>query len=1082
MFRTLATSLALLALFVGVANAQFSGAVEGYVNDATGAVIPGAEVSVIDENLGVERKITSNESGFFRIAELSAGSYQVSVTSEGFQTWSTTGLLVRSSETRTLYPELAVGEITTSVTVEADTSAVNTTEVDNSNYIAQEAIRNQPLPRNTIWQLATLVPGVTGSGATRSDGGFVDNYEGVMGLRVNASGQRQEANVVMMNGSYAEVPSWGGTFMVSPIPDSLQEFRVEAQSFSAAKGRSSGAVMELVTKSGTNEWHGTVGFLYSNDNLSARTIRQSSLIDSTHKDFWATMGGPIKKNKTFVFGVFDILRSDAASNQLGTAETEQFRNYVSTNFPQSLAAEIFSRVPATAPTADIISVGQLKLRHPGQFDDLSTIPDDLPAQGTVNANGSAPRGGEQYQFRVDHHLSDKDRLFGYFYNSDGFFSIPRLIRPSKTTTTVNNNYWWKVNWNHVFSPTFLNSMGYRRSRQTGAGHHDFGASHRTVDIPNIGIAGVESIGAWGPGGWTTPTWEWQDMATLNKGAHTMQIGVDYVRPDDGTPWRKTSTRPGFSFGNLLDFAQDKPTSQGGPTINIFTGQVGGAYLEYYTAFTGIFLQDNWRLRPGFSLNIGVRVDNYGEGIRHTERSDPGCYLFAGQGSNTMERIANGFAECRQTMPGQMPWLVSPRFGFAWDVFKNGSISIRGGYGMYRDRIPQNWFATLSHLGPPAMASPRLTIFRGDTLTYGLGNWGDPHPLAQDIAPDIWPKPDVSYEINERGGVEGLRSGIKSIDQNIKIPTAHSWMLSIQKRIGSDAMAEINYTGSADHNLTANTNINRFPGDLLDGRLDHLNPFFANIDRFWTGANSNAHLLSLLFQKRHTSGRSIRFVYTYAKVLDQYSTSTHVAAGVPSTNVFDVWNLRAQRGPADFDTRQRLTFDGMWQARVPEGNWYSRVVNGWRLGTLGILQTGLPYTVYTSASFPSGDFNADGNRYDRPNAPAFGNSLSGSSKSDFLSGLFTPADFPIPAPGQQGNLGRNTFTNPGLFNINLLITREFKIPWRGEGAVLQVRGEIFNVINRVNLNEVRSNMAAGLFGRATDSYGPRSSQLGLRFVF
>ena len=207
MFRTLATSLALLALFVGVANAQFSGAVEGYVNDATGAVIPGAEVSVTDENLGVERKITSNETGLFRIAELPAGSYQVSVTSEGFQTWSTTGLLVRSSETRTLFPELAVGEITTSVTVEAATSAVNTTEVDNSSYIAEESIRNQPLPRNTIWQLSTLVPGVTGSGETSStNGAFVDNYQGEMGLKINASGQRQGANLVMLNGSYAEVP------------------------------------------------------------------------------------------------------------------------------------------------------------------------------------------------------------------------------------------------------------------------------------------------------------------------------------------------------------------------------------------------------------------------------------------------------------------------------------------------------------------------------------------------------------------------------------------------------------------------------------------------------------------------------------------------------------------------------------------------------------------------------------------------------------------------------------------------------------------------------------------------------------
>ena len=488
------------------------------------------------------------------------------------------------------------------------------------------------------------------------------------------------------------------------------------------------------------------------------------------------------------------------------------------------------------------------------------------------------------------------------------------------------------------------------------------------------------------------------------------------------------------------------------------------------------------MKPGFSLNFGLRVDNYGEGIRYTKASDPGCYLFAGQGGNAMERIANGFAECRQTATERLPWLVSPRLGFAWDVLGNGSVSVRGGYGMYRDRIAQNWFSTLNLLGPPATATPSLNVLSGDTLTYGLGNWGDPNALAQDVSPDIWPKPDVAYQTNERGGVEGLRSSILSIDQNMKIPTAHSWMLSIQKRLGPASMAEINYTGSADHNLTSHTDINRFPGDLLDGKLDRLNPFFGAIQRRWTGANSNAHLLSLMFHKRHTRGHSMRLVYTYAKVLDQFSTSGLPQASVPSTPVFDVWNLRAQRGRADFDIRQRLTFDAMWQARVAPGNWHSKIVNGWRLGTVGILQTGPPYTVLTTASFASGDFNADGLNNDLPNAPSFGNSLSGSSKSDFLRGLFAASDFPTPVRGQQGNLGRNTFTNPGLLNMNLLISREFKIPWKTEGAILQVRGEIFNVLNKANLDRVRNNMVDGLFGRVTNSIGPRSAQLGLRFQF
>ncbi len=1084
MFCRFVSLLVLAGLAGGAARAQFSGAVEGFVRDSTGGVIPGADVTITDENLGLEREIPSNETGFFRVGELPAGSYSVSVASSGFVSWSTTGLLVRSDETRTLYPEMQIGEVTTSITVEAETSAVNTTEVDNTNYIDEESLRNQPLPRNTIWQLSTLVPGVTGTGETSAtNGAFVDNYQGEMGLRINASGQRQGANLVMLNGSYAEVPSRDGTFMVSPIPDSLQEFRVEAQNFSAAKGRSSGAFLELVTKSGTNELHGTLGYLYTNNSLTARTIAQTSITDFAQKNFWATAGGPIKRNKTFVFGAFDFLRASTSSTAVGIAETPDFRSYVTSNFPQSTAARVFALSPAIDPTSDIITVGELKQRNPGQFDTASMIPDSLPAVGTVNASGSVPRRGQQFQLRVDHHIGAKDRLFGYYYKSDGTRQFASLIRPAYTRWSPVLNTWTKFDWNHVFSPTLMNSMGFRYSRQTGEQQAPLGEG--AVDVPNIGVSGTQGFGAWGPGGWTTPTWEWRDMATLNKGKHTLQVGGEYVRPDDTVPWRKTLTRPTFQFANLLDFAQDRPTSQFGPAVNLASGEVGGAYLSYHTAFVGLFVQDNWRLRPGFSLNLGIRLDNYGEGIRYTEASDQGCYLFPGEGADSMERITNGYAECRQTATDRLPWMISPRFGFAWDVFSNGSLSIRGGYGMYRDRIAQNWFSTLNLLGPPATATPSLNVLQGDTLTYGLGNWGELDALAQDASPDIWPKPAVAYQLNERGGVQGLRSSILSVDQNMKIPTAHSWMLSMQKRLGPDSMAEVNYTGSADHNLTVHSDINRVSGDLLDGRLDRLNPFFGAVQRRWTGANSNAHLLSLMIHKRHTRGLSMRGVYTYAKVLDQFSTSGLPQASVPATPVFDVWNLRAQRGRADFDVRQRLTFDAMWEVRVAEGSAapaLRSIVNGWRLGTVGVLQSGLPFTVLTSASYPAGDFNADGLNSDLPNSPSFGNSVTGASRADFLAGLFRASDFPTPESGRQGNLGRNTFSHPGMFNVSLLISREFGVPGFTEGTILQLRGEIFNLINRANLDRVVNNMTSGLFGRVTNSIGPRSAQIGLRLQF
>jgi len=241
----------------------------------------------------------------------------------------------------------------------------------------------------------------------------------------------------------------------------------------------------------------------------------------------------------------------------------------------------------------------------------------------------------------------------------------------------------------------------------------------------------------------------------------------------------------------------------------------------------------------------------------------------------------------------------------------------------------------------------------------------------------------------------------------------------------------------------------------------------------------------MFHKRHTSGMSLRGVYTYAKALDHFSTSGLPQASVPSTPVFDVWNLRAQRGRADFDVRQRLTFDAMWEVRIAKGRLapgLRALINGWRLGTVGVVQSGLPFTVLTSAPYPAGDFNADGLNSDVPNAPSFGNSVSGVSRSKYLTGIFNASDFPLPASGQQGNLGRNTFSHPGLFNVSLLISRELRVPGASEDTIVQLRGEIFNVINRANLDRVVNNMTSGLFGRVTNSIGPRSAQIGLRLQF
>ena len=223
--RRIVLSLSFLTLLPLAALAQYTSAIEGTVKDSTGAVIPNAAVKITDQNLGVKRDANTNQDGFFRIGELAAGTYEVSVEAPSFKTWRIRDLKLETSQARSVFPALEVGSVTNEVTVTAEASAVNVSTTDVTNYVRQETIENQPLPQNTVWQLAILVPGVTGTGETGGGNGtFSNNYGGEMGIRLNAGGQRQDSNEVMLNGSYAEVPSRAGSFMVSPIPDSVQEF------------------------------------------------------------------------------------------------------------------------------------------------------------------------------------------------------------------------------------------------------------------------------------------------------------------------------------------------------------------------------------------------------------------------------------------------------------------------------------------------------------------------------------------------------------------------------------------------------------------------------------------------------------------------------------------------------------------------------------------------------------------------------------------------------------------------------------------------------------------------------------------
>ena len=349
---------------------------------------------------------------------------------------------------------------------------------------------------------------------------------------------------------------------------------------------------------------------------------------------------------------------------------------------------------------------------------------------------------------------------------------------------------------------------------------------------------------------------------------------------------------------------------------------------------------------------------------------------------------------------------------------------------------------------------------------------------------LLPLPPLQY--NSQGGLVGTRANIGGFDTNIRPAQVEEWSLSIQHQLRNDIVTELQYIGSATHHLSENTDINRFDGDLVqnNGTQTRLNQSFNTMLYLRTNGNSIAHMGSAMITKQMSHNYNLRAIYTWGKVLDYPSSSDDT--GVGGSNLVDAENFKEMRGRADFDVTQRLSIDGVWTLPDPfKSSLLKDTIGGWRLGGVSILQSGLPFTVFTTNSFASGlgDFNADGDNYDRPDKPSFGSKVTGVTRSKFLHGIFPASAFPLPVPGSgEGNLGRNTFNQPKYVDADFNAEKVFQTPWLDGRLNFEFRAEMFNAFNHPNLNSVDGNLADGTFADATGQLAPRVIQFKLRGQF
>lgn len=1065
--------LLLLFYSVNFTNAQITeSSLRGTVADSAGNVIAASAVVARNEATAQIRTTTTDDNGDFVFASLPSGIYTIFVRVPGFKTYELKNLKLKVGQTSALDIKLEIGEIQTTVRVGAD-EALN--RVSNEGRVSDTFSRREvgelPLPQRDVFALSKLSAGAT------AIPGAANSTKLTNSPVVTVNGNRYRGNNYVLDGALNVNANNTGEPMIVPSVEVIEEVQVQTSNFSAEFGRGNGSVVNMRTKSGTNDLRGQIWEYARNAALNARNFFAAKRAPQVFNQFGGSLGGAIIKKKTFFFGSYEGTRNAVAKSLSFQVETPELRNFVAQTRPNSIANRLFQNY--AAPTPNRAGNGYQNQTN------LIINGVTIPATGTVSVNLRDYIRFDQYLARIDHSFNkDRDKLtFRWIaeYQKDEGGTSSATATNGKAIRGERGFYDGAFgNFNFGYTRIFKNAANDLRF---SAGFVNANRGSDDALIPEVTITGITApFGDIFNQRTKLRTYEIRDTFSLVKKNHTIRFGGEGRRIFKGLAIGPASAG-NYTFTSLSSFINDQPFRQT-LTVNPATGEPTNFPRYFRLVEAGIFAQDDWKANRRLNLNLGIRWDYFGDA---KEKDGLLSSIILGNGNDFRERIASAAVGRVKRLYKPELTNFSPRVGIAFDPFGDAKTSIRAGFSLAFQPHHGQSIAGARALAPDAVqivaqpnaANPSQGF--GTRILYGI-----PVPFNAEFARGL----------NQFGGVNPLpgqrapRPTGFVVNPTIKTQYSEGFFLNVQRQLGAGWIAEIGYNGTLGVNLERIDDINRFAGDLLDGVEDRINPNFGTLLFVTNGVSSNYHGATFEIRKSFSRGFSLQANYRFSKWIDTSSdTSTGQFAdnSEPGKGAQDAACLRCERALSLFDIPHRFSFAGVWTPnfRANQKGFAKRFLRNWQLAAIFTAQSGRPFSVWNgAASSAGGDYNRDGGGgavgggfYDRPNAPT--NLNVSYNRQNFINGLFTKNDFPAPAPGTNGNLGRNTFRGLPYKTLDLSVARKILFT---ETKCLILKIEAFNALNNVNLYLPNADLSLANFGKSTQAFEPRALQASVKFQF